>query len=133
MPKSPRKKTAKSRKRSKNRKRSLNIRKRTYDGTTDDIVKPDDVTIIMPTKAQEFSKLFDEFFRVVFFNSLTLSINDKSVNFMLKEVGRTHTSINGQRTLAYHFTDKDTIDKVYNDHKIFFFKAEDVVDFVQKK
>lgn len=132
MPKSIRKKVAKSRKRPKNNKRSLKIRKRTYDGT-DEIVKPDDVTIIMPTRAQEFHELWTELFGLVFFNSLTLKINDKLVNFTSEEVGRTYTSMNGQRTLAYHFTDKETMIKVYNDHKIFFFKAADVVDFVQKK
>jgi hypothetical protein len=103
-------------------------RKRINDGTNDPIGL-EDVTLIMPTKAEEFSRLWTEVSGKVFFDSLTLKINDKLVNFMYKEVGRTHTSINGERTLAYHFTDESTIHELYKNHKIFFFKAADVVDF----
>ena len=121
MPKSLRKRSPKRKvKKSKNRRKN--------DGTNDPIGL-EDVTLIIPTKSEEFSRLWTELFGVVFFDSLTLKINDKLVNFMYKEVGRTLTSINGEKTLAYHFTDDYTIKEVYKNHNIFFFKAADVVDF----
>jgi len=133
MPKSPRKRSTKKRK----VKKSKN-RKRINDGTNDSIVKHEDVTIIMPTKAQEFYQLYlrtsGKPFGTLDFSSLTIKIGEELKTFGSEGLP---VSVKGEVLLKdgkhiYAFT-LDNYYKTTYWKDIPFFEGNDVVDFVQKK
>ena len=132
MPKSPRKRSPKRKV-----KKSKNRRKKKFDGTNDPIVKPEDVTLIILTKAQEFNELYGgESGKTLNFKSVTIKIGTYTRKF---EHSSIPVTVRGEFLLKdgkeiYAFTFLGFTNSFFeHEYRQNFFEATDVVDFVQLK